>query len=162
MKNISKKGITLIELVVVIIILILLAVIAIWNTNRPLAQAEGANIATEFKAIYQSVSTLKDNFNAGYDLTQGVDYCALSSPDENGDVWYIVYGKQDIDKYDEKVVSDGLGLQDLQKSYEFRLNEDSFSSDVSVRYIDDRYVLYNGIKVRTYEDLQNVRGEITK
>ncbi len=162
MKSFSKKGITLVELVVVIIILILLAVIAIWNTNRPLAQAEGATVLTEFKAVYQAVNTLKDNFNAGYDLVQGKDYCTKIGPDDNGDFWYVIYGLQSGDYYDEKVVNDGLGLQELKRNYEFRLNEDEIGSDVSVRLADDAYILYNGIRIKTYEDLQTVRGEITK
>ena len=160
MKRFLNKGMTLVELVVVIIILILLAVIAIWNTDKPLQEAEAAVIMTEFKAVYESVSTVKDNYNMGYDLVQGKDYCTVWNG--LGYDWYVIYGIQDSSSLNDNVLTN-LGLQDLKRSYMFRINEDDpNSSDIEVRYFGNRYVSIAGYKIYSYEDLQSVKGEITK
>lgn len=167
----NKKGLTLIELVVVIIILILLAVIAIWNTQNTISRAEAATIISEFKSVYEAASTMKDMYDAGHDLVEGEDYCEKVDYGESGesDIWYVVYGIQDYsgdvdaNKYDEKVVKDFLGIDELKRSYEFKISEDyeSFST-VAVRYYDGRYVEVAGYKIRTYEDIQNAKNEIVK
>jgi Tfp pilus assembly protein FimT len=162
MNKIFKKGVTLIELVIVIIILILLAVIAIWNTDKSMQEAEAATIISEFKAVYQAVTMIKDNYNAGYDLVQNHDYCETIT-DDDGETWYVIYGLQDDDKYDEQLVTKYLGLTELKRSYEYKINENgSYSSDVDVRYYNGRSALVSGFRVKTYEDIRNVRGEITK
>ncbi len=161
-----KKGITLVELVVVIIILVLLAVIAMYNTNKPLQEAEALTVISEFRTVYQAVSNIKDNYNAGHDLVEGEDYCEEVRRDDGS--WYALYGLQDYsedprrNKYDEAMLSKYLGIPELKRSYEYRINPKYSSSDVEVRYFDGRSVKVNGFKVKTYEDLQNVRGEITK
>ena len=165
MKN--QKGVTLIELVIVIIILILLAVIAVWNTQNTISRAEAATIISEFKSVYEAASTMKDLYNSGHDLFEGKDYCEKVTRSDGE--WYVVYGIQDYttdestNKYNEKVVKEFLGIDELKRSYEFKISEDDTnSSDVEVRYYGNRYVTVSGYDIKTYEDIQNAKNEIVK
>ena len=161
MKSFSKRGITLIELVVVIIILLLLAIIAIFGTRKVSEKAEAASVISEFKSVYTSVTAMKDMYNSGYDLIEGQDYCEKIS-DASGDSWYVIYGLQDGDKYNEELVNKHLGMDELKRSYEFRIYEKKFNSDVEVRYYDGRYTVVSGYNIRSYDDIKNVSPEITR
>lgn len=163
MKSFMKKGITLIELVVVIIILILLAVIAIWNTRPTTQKGETALILSEFKSVYEAVNTMRSLYNAGEELVEGQDYCEKK---QYGDeTWYVVYGLQDYsgdpaaNKYNENVVKKNISVDELKRSYEFKLNEsyESNKDDVEVRYYNGRYVDIDGYRIRTYTDVQNIK-----
>ncbi len=169
MKSFSKKGVTIIELVVVIIILILLAVIAILNTKPTQEKAEYTAILSEFKAVYTAVNTIKDMYNQGYDLVEGVDYCTTANYG-SGEVWYVVYGLQDynsdesLNKYNEEIVMKRYGVDELKRSYEFRiLNSNVINQDdVEVRYYDGRVANVAGFDVRTYEDVKSIKNDIAR
>ena len=168
MKN--KKGITIIELVVVIIILVLLAIIAIWNTNGTIRRAEAATIMNEFKAIYSAATVIKENYNnfIDYSPEPGLNYCEIT-PDPSGD-WYTVYGVEALKdedtkaKFNDTVITEGLGIDELKRSYDFRWRDNNGNDlkDIEVRFHDGKMVDVAGYRVRTYEELQAVRGEITK
>ena len=119
-------------------------------------KAEAAAVISEFKSVYTSVNAMKDMYNAGYDLHSGEDYC-----EKSGD-WYIIYGLQDGAKYNEEIVTKHLGMDELKRSYEFKINEDEFNSDVQVRYYDGRYTIVSGYNIRTYDDLRSVSSDITR
>ena len=162
MKNTSKKGITLIELVVVIIILILLAVIAIWNTNSSMTKAEAMVVINEFKAVYQAVSVMRDNYNLGYDTTLGKDYCEIL-PDASGD-WYVVYGIDSPAFYNDEVVTKYLGIDELKRSYDFRwMAENGHElNDIEIRFHGGKHVDVAGYSIGTYEELRSIQSEIAK
>ncbi len=75
MKRMSRKGITIVELVVVIIILILLSIIAIFNTNKTMVLSEGMAYKQEFTALYQALANLQMQYNLGdLEYTEGEHY----------------------------------------------------------------------------------------
>ena len=168
MKKSSKLGITMIEMVVVIIILILLAVVAIWKTGDSMERAEAMVVLNEFKAVYNAASSLRESYNLGYDLTEGKDYSDKLA-DPSGD-WYVVYGVDVLqqegkkDLFNEEIITQHLGIDELKRSYDFRWmdNNGNELKDVQVRIHDGKYVIVSGYNVRTYEELQNIRSEITK
>ena len=169
MKSFSKKGITLIELVVVIIILILLAVIAILNSKPTQERAEYAAVLSEFKAVYTAVNTMKDLYNQGYDLVPGEDYNEIADYG-SGDLWYVVFGVQDynedpnLNKYDERIVIKHFGVDELKRSYEFKIHESNLldQDDVEVRFYNGRSVNVAGYEIRSYEDVQSIKNELSR
>ena len=162
MKKFLQKGVTLIEVVIVIIILILLAVIAIWNTDPSMKKAEATVILSEFRAVYQAVSSLRDSYNLGYDLSVGKEYCDIVS-DPSGD-WYVVYGVDTPSFYNDEVVTKFLGIDELKRSYDYRWtdNEGRELKDIEVKLHGNKHVEVAGYSINSYEELKSIRGEITK
>ncbi len=160
MKRMSnKKGITIIEIMIVVIILILLAVIAIFNANKPMEMAKAMSIKEEFGALYTGLTNLQTLYNLGLiEYTSGEHYSS-SFEDDNHDIWYIVYGldnasnNADDNKYDEKIIKN-LGLDELKRSYEFRMRDYALDKDdIKIRFLNNEYVEVNGYRVRTYDDI---------
>ncbi len=163
MKKMSKKGITIIELVVVIIILILLAIIAIFNTNKPWLKSKAMAYNEEFKALYSSLTNLQTLYNTGIvDLEQGEYFYA--STRISGDMWYTLYGQNyiqtsfdtDFIKTNEKIIKN-LGLSTLKLSYQFKLrDEKNNKDDIQIRLLGDDYIELKGYKIRTYEQMKEL------
>ena len=153
------EGMTIIEIMIVVIILILLAVIAIFNANKPMEMAKAMSIKEEFGALYTGLSNMQTLYNLGLiEYTSGEHYSG-SFEDENHDVWYIVYGLDNAskdpyeNKYNQHVI-DTLGLDELKRSYEFRLRNYSEDKDeIVIRFLNNEYVEVNGYRVRTYDDI---------
>ena len=160
MKRMSKKGITIVELVVVIIILILLSIIAIFNTNKTMVMSEAMAYKQEFTALYTALTNLQMQYNLGeIEYTQGEHYySSREDADDNNNTWYTVYGLNNYSEegYSEKII-ENLGLDELKRSYEFRLYDNKTEKDdIAIRFIGNDYVEINGYKVRTYEDIVNL------
>ncbi len=162
MKN--NKGITMIEIVVVIIILILLAVIAIWNTWAPYMKAEGVNILSEFESVEKGAIMLDTfyNVNENFEFEQYEHYCETTSGDSSGDIWYIIYGRDDMGNTWYANQADGTqiyntiianwGLDNLNRSYEVK-----FGNKIQIRYAHGNYVELNKFKVYSYDDIKSLR-----
>ncbi len=151
----TKKGITLIEIVIVIIILILLAIIAIYNTQKMSLKAEAVACETEFKALYTALSSLQTQDNMGLiDFDREGEGVYFNKRDTGDSVtWYVVFGK---DETDEEKIYTNLGLDNLKRSYRFRLRDlDNTRDEIFIEY------LYGSLKigdysVRSYEDIINL------
>ena len=160
MKRMSRKGITIVELVVVIIILILLSIIAIFNTNKTMVLSEGMAYKQEFTALYQALANLQMQYNLGdIEYTEGEHYySSFEDPEDNNNTWYTVYGLNNYDQagYSDKII-ENLGLDELKRSYEFRLYDNKAEKDdIAIRFMGNDYVEIGGYKVKTYEDIVNL------
>ncbi len=163
MRNMSKKGITIIEIVIVIIILILLAVIAIYNANKPLGMAQVAAYNQEFRSLYSALSYMKDRYNNGLiDLDEGEYF--YSSFERDGDTWYTIYGLNQTGistdtgfiETNEHII-ENLGLSELKFSYEYSLrNESANKDDIKIKLLGDDYIDIKGYKIRTYDEMQEL------
>ncbi len=163
MNRVSKKGITIIELVVVIIILILLAIIAIFNANKPWLMAQAMAYNEEFKAVYGSLSNLQTQYNMDiFDFEQGEHY--YESFEEDGNTWYRIYGlnylntstDQTFIETNEKIIKN-LGLSGLKLSYEYRLRDENKNiDDIEIRLMGGDYIELKGYKIRTYSEMQEL------
>lgn len=115
----SKKGVTVIEMVVVVVILILLAIMAIWSAQRPSAEAEAAVIYSELRSVYLGVSKIKSEYESMTidEYTAGEQFCEEYKEDgEAVEGWYVIYGLDDVTKYDENVLNN-YGVAELKRSY---------------------------------------------
>jgi hypothetical protein len=156
----SKKGITIIELIIVIIILILLAIIAIYNTQKMSLKADAILYETEFKALYTSLTHLQTEYNVGLiDFDERVDgkpkYYNAAYEDDDGVTWYLVYGK---DRWDySETVFDNLDIDELKYSYRFRLKDknDDTKDEIYIEYYG-RTVQIGDYTVQSYDDMINL------
>ena len=160
MKRMSKKGITIVELVVVIIILILLSIIAIFNTNKTMVMSEAMACKQEFTSLYAALTNLQTQYNLGeIEYTSGEHfYSSREDEDDNNNIWYTVYGLNNYGEvgYSDKII-ENLGLDELKRSYEYRLYDNKKEKDdIAIRFIGNDYVEISGYKVRTYEDIVNL------
>ena len=157
MKKMSKKGITIVEIVVVIIILILLAVIAIFNTNRTMEMAQAMAYKEEFAALYSALTNLQTQYNLGFiEYTSGENYySSFVNHEDNDNTWYTIYGLNNVSEvgYSEKIIKN-LGLDELKRSYEFRLRDDyNNKDDIQIKLLGDDYLDVKGYRIRTYDDI---------
>ncbi len=164
MSALSKKGITIIEIIVVIIILMILAIIAIYNSNKSFDMAKLAGYNQEFTSVYQALTNIKNQYDYGLiDLTSGEHY--YSSYNKSGDTWYTIYGNnKTVDSSDEGFVEANerivkeLGLSDLKLSYDYRFKENkNGKSELELKLSNDDYIEIKGYRVRTYNDMQNLK-----
>lgn len=156
----SKKGVTIIELVVVIAILILIAIIAIFNVNKPWLESQAMAYNEEFRALYTSVATIQAQYNMGnIELEEGKYY--YSSTNESGEIWYSVYGMNYLNtSTDPDFISDNenivknLGLNGLKLSYEYKLrNTKEDKDEIQIRLLGGDYIELKGYKIRTFDEL---------
>ena len=156
----SKKGVTIIELVVVIVILILIAIIAIFNVNKPWLEAQAMAYNEEFRALYTSVATIQAQYNLGnIELTEGEYY--YSSTNESGEIWYSVYGRNYLNtstdptfKSKNEQIVKNLGLSELKLSYEYKLRNAKEDKDqIEIRLIEGDYIEIKGYKIRTFDQM---------
>ena len=160
MRNMSKKGITLVELVVVIIILILLSIIAIFNINKTMYMAEAMACKEEFTTLYKALTNLQTQYNVGLiEYTSGEHfYSSYENSGDNNNTWYTIYGLNHYTEagYSEKII-ENLGMDELKRSYEFRLHDNvSDVDDIKIKFIGNDYVEISGYKVRSYDDIVNL------
>lgn len=156
----SRKGITIIEIVVVIIILILLAIIAIYNANPTLNKAQAAVYESEFRALYGALNYLQTSYNMGdVEYTQGVHFAeSYEDPDDNNNTWYIIYGDNYYYRYGySKEIFQNLGLDGLNRSYEFKMHDNTTNSDdIKIRLYNGEYLNIGEYKVRTYDEIEEL------
>ena len=153
----SKKGITIIELVIVIIILILLAIIAIYNTQKLSLKADAILYETEFKALYTSLTSLQTQDNVDLidfeEIVDGKPKYYNASYEEDGFTWYLLYGK---DRWDySETVFDNLDIDELKNSYKFRLRNENEEDDLYIEYYG-KTVQIGDYTVRSYDDMINL------
>ena len=160
----SKKGITIIEIIVVITILMILAIIAIYNSNKTYDMAKLTAYNQEFVSLYGALTNVKNQYNYGLiELTSGEHY--YSSYTKSGDTWYTVYGMNEISESEdpdfievnEKIIK-SLGLSDLKLSYDYKIRDSKTGKDVlEIKLSHDDFIEIKGYRVRTYNDMQNLK-----
>lgn len=155
-----NSGITMVELLVVIIIVIMIATFAINSGTETLDEADVTEIFVEITSVKTAMNSvaLKKEIAGKLDLIQGGYYDEEFVPAPGvtygdnvlgfQDDWYIIYGIDAPDIYNESNVRSNLGLDTLNHSYIVNFN----TSEVEL-YMP---VTIKNLSVRTYKEIREL------
>ena len=163
MKN--NNGVSMIELVIVIIILLIIATFSIFSSSEVVDQATATEIYTEIESMRKAINNInvKKELNEDFILTSGEHYdVKVSDLNEEEidfeleydiniepgkyDKLYVIYGMDEIEKYNESKVRENYGLDSIKHTY--LVNFD----DGEVELLRDVTIAEKN--VRTYEQIR--------
>lgn len=161
----SKKGVSLIELVIVIIIILIITTFSILSGNESINQATATEIYTEINSMREAANSIniKKELNQGFSVVKGEHYDVKASElaptetdfeimynltVESGDFddLYIIYGMDENEKYKTSDVKKSYGLDAIKHTYLVNFDKSKVDLLKSVK-IDKR-------EVRTFEQIR--------
>ncbi len=158
----KNLGVTLIELVIVIVIIMIIAAFALSSGRETVNEANATSVYAEMNSVLSAINGVVAKQNMDEDFTiekgkhydkefvefPGVSYSGDILNNEDKNKWFIIYGADAGDLYEESEVKENLGLEALALSY-------------IVNFEDVKVGLYKPVKilnntVRTYEEVRSL------
>ena len=155
-----NSGITMVELLVVIIIVVMIATFAINSGTETLDEADVTEIFVEITSVKTAMNSiaLKREVQENFQILQGGYYDEEFVPAPGvsygdnvlgfQDDWFIIYGLDAPDIYNESTVRTNLGLDTLNHSYivNFDTSEVELYMPVTIK----------DLSVRTYKEIREL------
>ena len=138
----AKKGVSLIDLVLVIIIILIIATFSVFSGRQTLDQATATEVYTEINGIRSAINSIniKKDMDEKFVFTESEHYdikaSNLSSSESDFeatygidiatgefDNLYIIYGMDELEKYNLSKVKDSYGLDSIKHTYIVNFDE---------------------------------------
>lgn len=155
-----NSGITMVELLIVIIIVVMIATFAIASGTETLDEADVTEVFVEMTSVKTALNSvaLKREVQENFQIVQGEFYDDKFVPVPGvtyGDnvlgaqeKWYVIYGMDAPDLYNQSNVRKNLGLDTLNHSYIVNFDD----MDVELYFP----VKIKNLSVRTYKEIREL------
>lgn len=132
----KQSGVTMLELVLALVVIIIIASFAVYSGKDALDQAKAAEVYAEISSIREAANgiNVKKEMNSDFVLTKGVHYDEKATEitaskadfeteynlildDEEYSRLYVIYGMDELEKYQASSVKNEYGLDAIKHSY---------------------------------------------
>ena len=156
----SKKGITLVSLVVTIAVLIILASIATYSGVNVIRQSKLNRFITEMKIMQTEVNSLYDKYSNGTDEEKADILNSGKALDSEASNVFTTNASGITDssgyKYYDKATIESLGIEEVEEEFYVNVEKRSVISKLGFEYEGEKYYtlaqLPNGLYNVEYEN----------